>query len=82
MDGSRKFSLRLLDPTGAVKAQRDERLGPHMRLDLELAADAEPGIYQLAVVLYDPETLAPFPDSEGKFVTTLSGVEVLGNVAP
>ena len=53
-----------------------------MRLDLELPANAEPGPYTLAVVLYDPETLAPFPDSEGNFVRTLSGVEVLGNAAP
>ena len=77
VDGSRKLSVRLLDPTGAVKAQSDERLGPHMRLGLELPADAEPGIYKLAVVLYDPETLAPFPDAAGNFSTVVSEIEVL-----
>ena len=77
VDGSRKISARLVNPSGAVTAQTDDRLRPHMRLDLELPADAEPGPYTLAVVVYDPETLAPFPDSEGKFATGLSGVEVL-----
>ena len=78
VDGSRKLSVRLLDPPGAVKAQSDERLGPHMRLDLELADDAKPGIYQLALVLYDPETQAPFPDAAGDFSTVVSEIEVLG----
>ena len=79
VDGSHKLSVRLLDPTGAVKAQSDERLGRHMRLDLELAADARPGIYQLAVVLYDPETQAPFPDATGTFSTVISEIEVPGD---
>ena len=79
VDGSRKFSVRLLDPTGALKAQSDERLGSHMRLDLELAGDAKPGIYKLAVVLYDPETQAPFPDATGNFSTVVSEIEVLGD---
>ena len=57
-------------------------LGSRMRLDLELPADADPGPYTLVVVVYDPDTLAPFPDSEGNFMTTLSGVEVLANAAP
>jgi hypothetical protein len=81
VDGSHKLSTRLVNLSGAVKAQNDQRLGSRMRLDLALPADAEPGPYRLAVVIYDPETLAPFPDSEGKFVTTLSGVEVLGKTA-
>ena len=48
-----------------------------MRLDLDLAADAEPGIYKLAAVVYDPETLAPFPDAAGNFSTVVSEIEVL-----
>ena len=36
VDGSRKISARLVDSSGAVKAQTDERLWPHMRLHLEL----------------------------------------------
>ena len=81
VNGSHKLSTRLVDPSGAVKAQNDRSLGSRMRLDLELPADAKPGPYTLAVVVYDPDTLAPFPDSEGKFVTTLSGVEVLAKTA-
>ena len=82
VDGSRNISARLLDPSGVVRAQMDDKLWPQMRLDLELPADAEPGSYTLAVVLYDPETLGPFPDTEGNFITMLSEVEVLGASAP
>jgi 4-amino-4-deoxy-L-arabinose transferase-like glycosyltransferase len=82
VDGTHKLSTRLVDPSGAVKAQNDQRLGSRTRLDLELPADAKPGPYTLTVVVYDPDTLAPFPDSGGNFMTTLSGVEVLGNAAP
>ena len=77
VDGSRKLSARLVDPAGAVKAQSDVILGPHTRVDLDLPDDAKPGMYALAVVLYDPETLAPFSDNEGNFVTALSEIEVL-----
>jgi hypothetical protein len=79
VDGSRKLSTRLIDASGAVKAQSDERLGPHMRLTLELPADVQPGAYTLAVVLYDPETLTPFPDAAGNFLTELSKIEVVGD---
>ena len=82
VDGSRKLSTRLVDPSGAVKVQNDEPLRPHMRLDLALPADAAPGRYALTVVLYDPETLVPFPDVMGNFSTALSEIEVLGDTAP
>ncbi len=81
VDESLKLSARLLDPSGTVKAQDDVTVGPYTRIDLDLPDDAEPGRYTLAVVLYDPETLAPFPDSEGKFMTALSEVELLGVAA-
>lgn len=76
VDGFYKISTRLLDPMGRTKAQTDKVLGPYLRLDLELPADAEPGLYTLAAVIYDPETLAPFPDSQGEFTTMLSQVDV------
>jgi len=81
VDGSHKLSTRLIAPSGAVKAQDDEPLFSHMRLDLDLPADAQPGRYKLVAVLYDPETLAPFADAMGEFVTTLSQVEVVGDPA-
>jgi hypothetical protein len=77
----RKLSARLVDPSGAVKAQSDVILGPYTRIDLDLPADAQPGAYTLAVVLYDPVTLAPFPDSAGNFTTALSTIDVLGDAA-
>ena len=35
-----------------------------------------PGAYTLAIVVYDAETLAPYPDQHGDFVTTLSTLTV------
>ena len=80
-DDSRKFSARLVDPAGTVKAQTDVALRPLTRIDLDLPDDAKPGIYKLVVVLYDPVTQAPFADSTGNFVTALSEVQVLAAAA-
>ena len=80
-DESRKFSARLVDPAGTVKAQTDVPLRPLTRIDLDLPADAKPGIYKLVVVLYDSATLEPFADSTGNFVTALSEVEVVDAAA-
>jgi 4-amino-4-deoxy-L-arabinose transferase-like glycosyltransferase len=80
-DESRKFSARLMDPAGAVKAQTDVPLRPITRIDLDLPNDAKPGIYKLVVVLYDPVTQEPFADSTGNFVTAVSEVEVLDAAA-
>jgi hypothetical protein len=56
-------------------------LRPITRIDLDLPDDAKPGIYKLVGVLYDPVTQAPFPDTTGNFVTSLSQVEVLDGAA-
>ena len=80
-DESRKFSARLVDPAGTVKAQTDVPLRPLTRIDLDLPDDAKPGIYKLVVVLYDSATQEPFADSDGNFVTTLSEVEVVDAAA-
>ncbi len=77
VDGSRKLSARLVDPSGEVKAQTDVILSPYTRINLDLPPDAKPGIYKLVGVLYDPQTLAPFPDSAGQFQTVLSETELL-----
>jgi 4-amino-4-deoxy-L-arabinose transferase-like glycosyltransferase len=81
-DESRKFSARLVDPTGTVEAQTDVPLRPLTRIDLDLPDDAKPGIYKLVVVLYDSATQEPFADSAGNFVTAVSEVEVLDIAAP
>ena len=81
VDGTRKLSARLVDPEGAVKAQNDVILGRNTRVDLNLPDDAKPGVYTLVAVLYDPETLAPFPDSTGSFTTVLSQIEVVTDEA-
>ena len=80
-DESRKFSARLVDPAGTVKAQTDVPLRPLTRIDLDLPDDAKPGIYKLVVVLYDSATQEPFADSTGNFVTALSEVEVVDAAA-
>jgi hypothetical protein len=81
VDGTRKLSARLVDPEGAVKAQSDVILSRNTRVALDLPDDAKPGVYTLTAVLYDPETLAPFPDSAGSFTTALSQIEVVTDVA-
>ena len=81
VDGPRKLSARLVDPSGEVKAQADVTLSPYTRVNLDLPPDAKPGIYKLVGVLYDPGTLAPFPDSAGNFVTALSEIELLDAAA-
>jgi hypothetical protein len=80
-DESRKFSARLVDPAGTVKAQTDVPLRPLTRIDIDLPDDAKPGIYKLVVVLYDSATQEPFADSTGSFVTALSEVEVVDAAA-
>ena len=64
-----------------MKAQNDVILGRNTRVALDLPDDAKPGVYTLTAVLYDPETLAPFPDSAGNFATALSQIEVVTDVA-
>lgn len=65
-DSARKLSIRLLDPAGQVVAQQDKAIEPHLRLGLLLPPAALPGDYTLAAVLYDPATLQPVPDMEGR----------------
>ena len=56
-----KLSLRLLDAQGHVVAQNDVPAdsGEPVRLGLFVPPGVAPGNYQLAAVLYDPDTLVP-----------------------
>jgi hypothetical protein len=76
-DGSLKISARLLDSAGAVIAQQDQDLVQEMRFSLLPDADAPPGSYRLAVVVYEPNTLAPLPDKTGEFTPALSEVKLV-----
>ncbi len=72
VDGTVKASMRLVDATGTTMAQADMPILAETQVALELPADADTGAYTLAIVVYDAETLAPYPDQRGDFVTTLS----------
>ncbi len=76
-DGSRKMSLRLVNQAAQTVAQADTVLAANMRVELTLPTDAPPGSYKVVAVVYDPKTLAPFPDQAGNFTTTLSKVDYI-----
>jgi hypothetical protein len=71
-----KLSLRLLNEAGESVAQNDQEFQPTMRFRLPIAAEASPGRYTLAAVLYDPNTLSALPDEHGAPIVALSEVEV------
>jgi hypothetical protein len=76
VDASLKISTRLINLDGQVVAQNDKPLEARTRLELVVPDTEQPGIYRLAVVVYDPDTLAPYPDQHGESITLLSTVEV------
>ena len=71
-----KMSLRLTDAGGKTWAQMDKQVSPQIRFELEVPDDAPVGVYTVDAVLYDGESLAPFPDQDGNTVSTLSSVEI------
>lgn len=71
-----KLSLRLTGDDGMAWAQVDKQVAPALRFELAVPADAPPNDYALDAVLYDGETLAPYPDQDGKPTSTLSTVRV------
>ena len=79
VDGSLKISSRLVDEEGVVIAQADAVLTANMHVELPVPAETTPGAYQLHVVVYDPETLAPYPDGRNEFSTLLTTVDVKGD---
>jgi hypothetical protein len=74
VDGSLKLSLRAVDEAGAVVAQLDKPVAANMEFALAIPDDLASGELTLHAVLYDPETLAPLSDQNGKFSTKLSTI--------
>lgn len=79
VDGSLKISSRLVDEDGVVVAQADELLTANTHVELPVPTETTPGAYQLYVVVYDPETLEPFPDGLNEFLTLLTTVDIKGD---
>lgn len=75
-DGSRKVSIRLLNPAGEAVAQADTALTAQMRVHLFVPPHHAPGAYTMAVVAYDPNSLAPFPDVKGQELVPLTTIQV------
>ena len=75
-DEAVKISVRLLDPSGKVIAQYDRPLAPEIRFKLPVPADVDAATYTLAVVVYDEESLEPFPDVHGDFSVPLSQITI------
>jgi len=75
-DGSRKVSIRLLNPAGEAVAQADTALTAQMRVNLFVPPHHVPGAYTLAAVAYDPNSLAPFLDVNGQELVPLTTIPV------
>lgn len=75
-DGTRKVSVRLVNPAGEVVAQADTALTGQMRVNLFVPPHHEPGAYTLAAVAYDPNTLAPFLDVNEQELVPLTTIQV------
>ena len=78
-DGSLKMSMRLVDPYGQTVAQHDVTLTPDVRLGLLVPATADEGVYTLAAVVYDADTVEAIPDDSGSQVGSLSEITVSDN---
>ncbi|MBX3013965.1 MAG: glycosyltransferase family 39 protein [Caldilineaceae bacterium] len=76
-DGVRKASVRLLDERGTVVAQADTALTPELRVMLFAPLARTPGIYTIAVILYDPNTLAPFLDETQQELVPLAPIQMV-----
>ena len=77
IDGSAKISMRLVDANGEKIAQQDKALERNMEFALNVPNDLTPDQYDIAVIIYDPETLGPIPDVAGSEIVLLSTVEVV-----
>jgi 4-amino-4-deoxy-L-arabinose transferase-like glycosyltransferase len=73
----RKVSLRLLDPAGAVIAQRDAPVTPEMVTGFLVPPAAQPGAYQVTALLYDPVTLAPIATDAGAGELLVATIQVV-----
>ncbi len=71
----RKLSLRLVDSAQQVVAQADVPITNDMEILLDIPEDLAPGEYTLVAIVYDPESLASFPDLTGNFETPLISLQ-------
>ncbi len=76
VEGTLKASMRLIDPDGTTMAQADVPIYAETQVALMLPEDAATGEYTLAVVVYDPDTLASYPDQNDDHMTNLSTLDV------
>ena len=77
IDGATKISVRLLDAEGEKIAQYDQTLEKDMRFALSIPDELTPDRYDIAVIIYEPESLNPIPDLQGNELIPLSAVEVI-----
>ncbi|MEM7538580.1 MAG: hypothetical protein AAF639_40810 [Chloroflexota bacterium] len=63
--GELKVSLRLVAPDGEKVAQNDRRLMDTLNVGLFVPPHSTAGVYTLAAVVYDPNTLEPLLDMNG-----------------
>ncbi|MCE7981000.1 MAG: hypothetical protein DYG89_07385 [Caldilinea sp. CFX5] len=73
-DGARKVSVRLVDEGGNVVAQADTAFTDRMRVMLFAPQAKTPGAYTIAAILYDPNTLQPFPDRQQRELVPLTTI--------
>ena len=74
-DSPRKLSLRLVDSAQQNVAQADVPITNDMEILLDIPADLAFGEYTLVAIVYDPESLASFPDLTGNFETPLISLQ-------
>jgi hypothetical protein len=71
-----KLSARLVAPDGTVVATHDRPLRATDRFGLFVPPAAQAGAYTVAMILYDPETLATVAASDGAPAATVMPVQV------
>lgn len=76
MNATAKMSVRLLARDGAIVASHDRPVLAADRFGLFVPPTTPPGVYQLVMLVYQPESGAPFANQLGKDTTPLLTVNV------